>query len=385
MAHRLTIPGTTYIGENALADALADISALGKHALIVSGNSMKKAGHLEMLTARLRENGVSSTVFSGITGEPTDISGGKRHSSLPRMRCRLHHRLRWKASQLDAAKAIGILASNPGSISSSCCKPIPASLPPLVAIPTTSGTGSEATDVTIITDTANDVKMLIKNRLLMPDIAVVDAIYSMNAPESVTVATGLDALTHAIEAYTSVKAFPESDIFALSAVKRIFSFLPAAVADGTDKNARTQMAMAAYEAGISFCNSSVTVVHGMSRPIGAIFHVPHGISNAMLLDECMKYVVSGAYDRFAGLARAIGVAGNTTDDIHASSSFIDAVSEICKVCSVPSFREYGIDEDRYFSSIEKMSSDAIESGSPANTRMPLSKEDISTIYKNAWK
>lgn len=384
MAHRLTIPGTTYIGENALADALADISALGKHALIVSGNSMKKAGHLEMLTARLQESGVSSTVFSGITGEPTDIMV-ENGTALYR-ECGADFIIGFGGgSQLDAAKAIGILASNPGSISDCCCKPIPASLPPLVAIPTTSGTGSEATDVTIITDTANDVKMLIKNRLLMPDIAVVDAIYSMNAPESVTVATGLDALTHAIEAYTSVKAFPESDIFALSAVKRIFSFLPAAVADGTDKNARTQMAMAAYAAGISFCNSSVTVVHGMSRPIGAIFHVPHGISNAMLLDECMKYVVSGAYDRFAGLARAIGVAGNTTDDIHAASSFIDAVSEICKVYSVPSFREYGIDEDRYFSSIEKMSSDAIESGSPANTRMPLSKEDISTIYKNAWK
>ena len=207
----------------------------------------------------------------------------------------------------------------------------------------------------------------------------------MNAPESVTVATGLDALTHAIEAYTSVKAFPESDIFALSAVKRIFSFLPAAVADGTDKNARNQMAMAAYEAGISFCNSSVTVVHGMSRPIGAIFHVPHGISNAMLLDECMKYVVSGAYDRFAGLARTIGAADDSTDNRQSAAAFIDAVSEICKICSVPTFREYGIDEGSYFSSVEKMAADALASGSPANTRMPLSNEDITAIYKNAWK
>ena len=384
MAHRLTIPGTTYIGENALADASADISALGKHALIVSGNSMKRAGHLETLTSMLQENGVSSTVFSGITGEPTDIM--VQNGAALYRKCGADFIIGFGGgSQLDAAKAVGILASNSGTISDCCSKPIPASRPPLVAIPPTSGTGSEATDVTIITDTANDVKMLIKNRLLMPDIAVVDALYSMDAPKSVTAATGLDALTHAIEAYTSVKSFSESDIFALSAVKRIFSFLPAAVTDGTDKTARTQMAIAAYEAGISFCNSSVTIVHGMSRPIGAIFHVPHGISNAMLLEECIKYVASGAYDRFAGLARAIGVADNSTDDRQAASAFIDAVSGICKVCSVPSFREYGIDEHEYFSSIEKMASDAIASGSPANTRMPLSKEDIIAVYKSAWK
>ena len=384
MANRLTIPGTTYIGENALADASADISALGKHALIVSGNSMKRAGNLETLTSMLQENGVSSTVFSGITGEPTDIM--VQNGAALYRKCGADFIIGFGGgSQLDAAKAVGILASNPGTISDCCSKPIPASRPPLVAIPTTSGTVSEATDVTIITDTANDVKMLIKNRLLMPDIAVVDALYSMDAPKSVTAATGLDALTHAIEAYTSVKSFSESDIFALSAVKRIFSFLPSAVADGTDKTARTQMAIAAYEAGISFCNSSVTIVHGMSRPIGAIFHVPHGISNAMLLEECIKYVASGAYDRFAGLARAIGVADNSTDDRQAASAFIDAVSGICKVCSVPSFREYGIDEHEYFSSIEKMASDAIASGSPANTRMPLSKEDIIAVYKSAWK
>ncbi|MFR4019323.1 MAG: iron-containing alcohol dehydrogenase, partial [Clostridia bacterium] len=133
MAHRLTIPGTTYIGKNALADALADISALGKHALVVSGNSMKKAGHLEMLTARLQESGVSSTVFSGITGEPTDIMV-ENGTALYR-ECGADFIIGFGGgSQLDAAKAIGILASNPGSISDCCCKPIPASLPPLVAI-----------------------------------------------------------------------------------------------------------------------------------------------------------------------------------------------------------------------------------------------------------
>lgn len=218
----------------------------------------------------------------------------------------------------------------------------------------------------------------------MPKIAIVDPMFSMSTPKNVTVATGLDALTHAIEAYTSKKAFAESDIFAVSAVKRVFEYLPKAVSDGTDKKAREEMAYAAYEAGISFGNSSVTVVHGMSRPIGALFHVPHGISNAMLLKDCLTYVADGAYERFADLARAIGVSDDSVSVQESAERFIDAVSKLCEFCEVPTLEEYGIDRDMFFENMEKMAQDALDSGSPGNTRKPLDKDDILSIYKKLW-
>jgi alcohol dehydrogenase class IV len=146
--------------------------------------------------------------------------------------------------------------------------------------------------------------MLLRGEKLLPDVAVIDPDYTIDLPRSVTVATGLDALTHAIEAYTSKKAFPLTDMFAVTAVKRIMRSLPVAYANGYNKEARAEMAEAAFEAGICINNSSVTIVHGMSRPIGALFHVTHGISNAMLLVECLRFAMEGTPERFGDLGRA---------------------------------------------------------------------------------
>lgn len=218
----------------------------------------------------------------------------------------------------------------------------------------------------------------------MPAVAVVDFKFTMRTPERVTAATGLDALTHAIEAYTSKKAFEQTDIYAISAIKRIFRFLPAAYRDGTDELARMQMSFAAYEAGVSFNNSSVTLVHGMSRPIGALFQVPHGISNAMLLKECLNFAVDGAYERFGQLGKVIGAAKETEDDQTAAGKFLEAVDEICKVCEVPTLEEFEIEKEKFFSVIDKMTKDAYDSGSPRNTRKETTMEDMKRIYQKLW-
>src|SRR5699024_916176 len=136
---------------------------------------------------------------------------------------------------------------------------------------------------------------------LMPDLAVIDPQFTMTAPPKITAATGLDALCHAVEAYTSRKSQTLSDTFALSAVKRIFKYLPQAYQNGSNQEARVQMSVAALEAGIAFNNASVTIIHGMSRPIGALFHVAHGISNAMLMKACLTFALKGTYERFARL------------------------------------------------------------------------------------
>ena len=255
----------------------------------------------------------------------------------------------------------------------------------MIAVPTTAGTGSEATQFTIITDTGRDIKMLLKGAVLMPTLAIIDPQFTMTAPPAITAATGLDALTHAVEAYTSRKAQPLSDVFALSAVKRIFSWLPEAFRHGDNVQAREEMSLAALEAGIAFNNASVTIVHGMSRPIGALFHVPHGISNAMLLEKCLSYVLDGAYERFGRLGREIGVAAPGTGDREASESFLKAVVDICRTCEIPTLREYGIEKESYTKVIDKMSEDAMASGSPSNARKEISLEDVRAIYAGLYE
>lgn len=144
------------------------------------------------------------------------------------------------------------------------------------------------------------------------------------------------------------------------------------------------MAAAALEAGVAFNNASVTVVHGMSRPIGALFHVPHGISNAMLIKECFTFVLDGAYGRFGDLGRAIGAADEDASDEDAARAFLHAVEELCRTLEIPTLEEYGIDRERYFGSIDKMAEDAMLSGSPSNTRKQLDSEDLKNIYRSLW-
>ena len=144
------------------------------------------------------------------------------------------------------------------------------------------------------------------------------------------------------------------------------------------------MSLAALEAGISFNNSSVTIVHGMSRPMGALFHVPHGLSNAMLLEECMNYAVDGAYNRFADIARYLGFAKDE-DDETAAHIFLNRLSELLHDLDVPTMSQYGIDREEYFSNIEKMANDAFASGSPSNTIKEVSIEDMAELYKKIYK
>ena len=191
----------------------------------------------------------------------------------------------------------------------------------------------------------------------------------------------MDALTHAIEAYTSKKANPLTDLYCLDAIERIFKNLPLAAKVGSNRKARESLALAAYEAGIAINNSSVTLVHGMSRPIGALFHVAHGISNAMLITECLRFALDGAADRFADIARKIGAATQADSDLAAAEKFISALEEFTKALEIPSLREYGINLSDFEKFEPKMAKDALASGSPANTRKEVLEADILKIYK----
>lgn len=383
MAREFIVPGKIISGSGALEAAESALKAFGKKALIVTDKVMIDLGNCAKVEAALKNEGVDYVIYSDITGEPTDvmIDGGVK--AYKENGCDFIVAL-GGGSPIDSMKAIASLIENGGSISDYMGKVIDVPVPPMVAIPTTAGTGSEATQFTIITDTKKDIKMLLKGAVLMPTLAIIDPQFTMTAPPKITAATGLDALCHAVEAYTSRKAQTLSDTFAVSAVKRIFKFLPVAFKDGKNEEARVEMSVAALEAGIAFNNASVTIIHGMSRPIGALFHVAHGLSNAMLMKECLKFALPGAYDRFANLGRAIGAAKDEDSDEAAAEKFLTEIENITKVLETPTLEEYGIDREKFFSVIDKMSFDAMASGSPQNTMREVSEEDVKQIYRNLW-
>lgn len=382
MSH-FVIPNHTVVGTNVLGEAAPLLKKMGNKAFIVTGKHVAVSDMMKQLTALLDENGLDCVIFDGITGEPTDTMIEKGVEMLKSSGCDFIIGI-GGGSPLDSAKAIAAMAINEGSIADYNGKEITGEILPLAAIPTTAGTGSEATKFTVITDSEKGIKMLLKGDVLVPKLAIVDSSFTVGAPKSVTSATGLDALTHAVEAYTSRKAFSMTDTLAVSAVKRIMKYLPIAYKEPDNSLAREQMSIAALEAGICINNSSVTIVHGMSRPIGALFHVPHGMSNAMLLKECLSFAVSGAYEKFANLGRETGVASDSDSDETAAEKFIDSLQNICDVCEIPTLEQYGIDRDEYYSKISKMATDAVASGSPANTVKEVTVDDCIEIYKKLY-
>lgn len=382
MSH-FVIPNHTVVGTNVLSEAAPLLKKMGNKAFIVTGRHVAVSDMMKQLTALLDENGIGCVIFDGITGEPTDTMIENGVEMLKSSGCDFIIGI-GGGSPLDSAKAIAAMAVNEGSIADYNGKEITGEILPLAAIPTTAGTGSEATKFTVITDSEKGIKMLLKGDVLVPKLAIVDSSFTVGAPKSVTSATGLDALTHAVEAYTSRKAFSMTDTLAVSAVKRIMKYLPIAYKEPDNSLAREQMSIAALEAGICINNSSVTIVHGMSRPIGALFHVPHGMSNAMLLKECLSFAVSGAYEKFANLGRETGAASDSDSDETAAEKFIDSLQNICDVCEIPTLEQYGIDRDEYYSKISKMATDAVASGSPANTVKEVTVDDCIEIYKKLY-
>jgi len=384
MSNLFLIPRYIITGKDALNIAGENVKKLGKKALIVTDDMMVKLGNLKKVTDMLESINIEYEVYSEVNSEPTDVMVNGGILAYKQGKCDFLIGL-GGGSPIDTMKAVGAMITNTGEINDYLGKVIPNATPPLVAFPTTAGTGSEATQFTIISDTKRDIKMLLKGSYLMPTLAIIDPIFTATAPPKVTAATGLDALTHAIESYTSKKSQPMSDTFAISAIKRINKYLLKAYQNVNDVEARTEMSIAALEAGISFNNSSVTIVHGMSRPIGALYHVPHGLSNAMLLQDCLNFALEGAPERFCDLAKAIGIYKKDESDLEAGKAFIDQVGKLCKDLNIQTLEEFGVNKQKFTDNLEKMALDAIASGSPGNTKRNTTKEDIINIYKSLWK
>jgi alcohol dehydrogenase class IV len=288
-------------------------------------------------------------------------------------------------SPMDTAKALAVLSTQGGVMRDFKAPRLYAGPAlPIIAIPTTAGSGSEATQFTIITDVESDEKMLCPGLSFLPIASIVDSELTMSMPPRLTADTGVDALTHAIEAYVSKKANPISDGLALSAMRTIGKYLLRAYRDGSDREAREHMMHASTQAGMAFSNASVCLVHGMSRPIGAHFHVAHGLSNAMLLPAITSFSISGAQDRYADCARQLGAAERTDSDDSASKKLIEFIDTLCADVEVPRPGTYGIDRARWDELIPLMAEQALASGSPSNNPVVPTADEIAELYRAVY-
>jgi len=385
-ARTFRLPQVLITGSGASEQVGEEIRKLkGQKGLIVTDRVLAKVGALDGIKKVLQQSGVPFAVFDAVSTEPTMDFVSEGLKAYQENRCDFLLAI-GGGSAIDTAKAIAVMATNSGSIADyQGSGKIPQKGAPLIAVPTTAGTGSEVTPFTIITDTKRDVKMLIGSPFLTPDAAIVDPLLTLSMPRGLTAATGIDALTHAIEAYVSAKAQPMSDIFCLSAIALIAGNLRQAWNEGSNVEAREKTMLGALQAGIAFGNSSVALVHGMARPIGAYFHVPHGASNAALLAVVTEFSLTGNPTKYAHIARAMGVDVSGLDDMEAARRGVEAVKELIKDIKVSPLWELGVEREKLEELAPKMAEDALASGSPANNPRPATKEEIIELYKLAYK
>jgi alcohol dehydrogenase class IV len=380
------IPGKLITGSGSSDQVGEETKKLGvKKGLIVTDTVMVKLGIADGIKKALEQNKIQCAIYDGVATEPTIDYVQEGLKIYKDNECDFIVAV-GGGSPIDTAKAISIMVTNSGSIEDYMgLEKIPKKGAPLIAIPCTAGTGSEATMVTIITNTKTDVKMLIGSPFIIPEISIVDPLLTLSCPRGLTAAVGVDALTHAIEAYVSIKAQPMTDIFCLSAIELISGNLRQAWANGNNIEAREKTMLGALQAGIAFSNSSVALVHGMSRPIGAYFHVPHGASNAALLGVVMDFSLIGNATRYAHVAKAIGENITGLTDLDAAELGVKAVKRLIKDVQVPSLPELGVDKDKLNKLAPKMAEDAIASGSPRNNPRQATNEEIIELYRLAYE
>ena len=385
MVAAVALPRILRIGAGASAALPEALSVLGlSRPLIVTDRFLLERGLGDALFAALDKAGIEHRIFADTVPDPTVASCGAALAFLQEGEhdCVVGF---GGGSPLDTAKMIAVLAVHGGSVSA-LKTPHVQDAPglPILAVPTTAGTGSEATRFAVITDEITDEKMLCAGLAYLPTAALVDYELTLSKPARLTADTGIDSLTHAIEAYVSRRASAFTDGFALSAMRAIAPNLRRVWADAGDREAREAMMLGATQAGIAFSNSSVALVHGMSRPIGAHFHVPHGLSNAMLLPVVTAFSAPASVARYADCARAMGVAAGGEGDQAAVARLIDELQRLNADLEVPSPKAYGIDEDRWTALLPTMAEQALASGSPANNPVVPDADQIQALYRQAW-
>jgi alcohol dehydrogenase class IV len=380
---RIQSPRVIRIGGGVASEAGEVLHQLGlSRPLIVTDTNLIKIGHVKTLTDILKTANIHAHIFDGVIEDPTDacVDDGITALKAGDYDCIIGF---GGGSPMDTAKAISFMAVNPGHVRDyKAPKQIDKCGLPIILIPTTGGTGSELTRWCVITDTKQPEKYNLSGLACVATAALIDWTFTTTKPARITADTAVDSLTHAIEAYVSKRAHPYTDAFALSAMPLIADNVRTAYADPENGPAREALMLAASQAGMAFSNASVALVHGMSRPIGAHFHVAHGLSNAMLLPAVTAFSVGSAPERYAQVARVMKWATDSDSDESACVKLVEGLKQLNDDLEVPSPTKLGhVKDDKMFA---LMASQALASGSPQNNPKVPTIDEIVELYHKMW-
>lgn len=338
----LTIPFPKLIsGEGTITQAAVQLSEMkaGKP-FIVSDAILVKLGIVEMLTDALSAANIDYYVFDQVTPDPTTEVVNNALTFYRENQCDSFIAL-GGGSVMDCAKGIAASVTKNTDIKNlKGLFRIRKSLPPFIAIPTTAGTGSEATLVAVITNAKKKQKFTVVDPVLVPDIAIVDPLLMVGLPAKITAETGLDALTHAIESYSGLHSTELTKAYSSDAAKRIFNYLPSAYENGNDLEARREMSIASFNAGVAFTRTSIGYVHAIAHQLGGYYHIPHGLANAVLLPHVMEFSFNKSINSYAELAVCAGIASTTNTKLEAANKLIEQVKSLNNQLNIQSgFKE----------------------------------------------
>ena len=382
MANRFILNETSYFGAGARKELGGEIRRRGfKKAFVVVDKDLVKFGVAEMVTAEL--NGVSYETFTDFKANPTvkNVKDGVEAFNLSGADFIIAI---GGGSSIDTAKGIAIVANNPefaDVVSLEGTAATASKCVPIIALPTTAGTAAEVTINYVIIDEETGRKMVCVDPNDIPVLAIIDAELMATMPKGLTAATGMDALTHAIEGYITKGAWELSDMFELKAIELIAKHLPAATANGKDMTAREGMALAQYVAGMAFSNVGLGCVHSMAHPLGARFDIAHGVANALLLPVVMKFNLPAAKGKYAEIAKAMGVDVSAMGADEAAAAAVKAVKDLSVSLGIPqTLREIGIPE----SALPQLAKDAFADVCTGGNPREITEADILELYKIAY-
>ncbi|WP_456407303.1 iron-containing alcohol dehydrogenase [Caldithrix abyssi] len=375
------MPTVNLMGAGAVAEVGNQVKILGgSKALIVTDKPLIGAGIVEKVTKYLDDSGVKYVVFDGVQPNPTVGNVEEGVALYKKENCDIIIAV-GGGSPIDCAKGIGLVLTNGGSIKDyEGLDKSKNPMPPFIAVNTTAGTASEMTRFTIITDTDRHVKMAIVDWHVTPNVAINDPELMVSMPVSLTAATGMDALTHAVEAYVSTIATPVTDSAALKAIELIGKYLRPAVANGDNMEARDKMAYAEFLAGMAFNNASLGYVHAMAHQLGGFYDLPHGVCNAILLPHVQRFNMIACPERFVDIAKALGENVEGLSTIEAADVALEAIQRLSSDIGIPSgLKELGVKEE----DLPTLADNAMKDACGLTNPRRATKEEIIQIFKNA--
>ncbi len=380
MTHRFILNEVSYFGPGARKELPEVIARLGKHkALVVTDKDLVRFGVAAKVTDVLDRAGIPYEIFSDVKPNPTvtNVKDGIRAFEQSGADFLIAI---GGGSAMDTCKGIGIVVNNPefaDIVSLEGCAPTRHKSVTMIALPTTAGTAAETTINYVIIDEEKKKKMVCVDPNDIPAVAIIDAELMYSLPRGLTAATGMDALTHAIEGYITRSAWAMSDMFEIEAIRMIARHLPVAVEEPSNAEARDGMAVAQYIAGMAFSNVGLGLVHGMAHPMGSLFDVPHGVANALLLPTIMEFNMPACIDKYPAIARAMGVDTDGMKPEEAARAAVDAVKDLAVKVGIPQhLSDLGITAADIPALSEQALADVCTPGNPRDVTL----DEIKALY-----